>query len=155
MNLDDPKEVAEQFGVSRETMGRLVILEKLTRKWTRKINLIGKSTIPHIWSRHIADSLQLLSLSPPDVPNWTDLGSGAGFPGLVIAICFKEKNPSCKLTLVDSDLRKCLFLKTVKRELDSPLVPLHHSALCWISPNLSATLRAFASFPKVQMSLTN
>jgi len=117
MNLNDPNVVADRFGVSRETIERLEILEVLTRKWTRKINLIGKSTIPQIWLRHIADSMQLLEHAPSQASSWTDLGAGAGFPGLVVAICFKELNPACEVTLVDSDVRKCQFLKTVNREL--------------------------------------
>lgn len=116
--MDSPADVAKAFDVSRETMDRLRVFVDLTRKWNPSINLIGKSTVKTIWKRHIADSLQLMSHAPAQVGQWTDIGSGAGFPGLVAAIVLKKINPSCQVTLIDSDKRKCLFLRTVARELD-------------------------------------
>lgn len=118
MNLDTADQVAETLKVSRETMRDLNAYVKLTKKWTKKINLIGKSTVQHIWSRHIADSLQIVQHAGKNPTSWVDIGSGAGFPGLVAAIALKDAIPKCHFTLIDSDLRKCLFLKTVIRELN-------------------------------------
>lgn len=118
MTLKALNEITYQFDVSRETQDRLQHFVDLTLKWTVKINLIGKSTKDDIWTRHIADSLQLYPLAPKTVKTWLDIGSGGGFPGMVMAICAREKNPDCRFTLVDSDLRKCLFLRTVVRELN-------------------------------------
>lgn len=117
MNFNSAADVAAHFDVPRETMDKLKAYVDLTLKWTPKINLIGKSTIPHIWSRHIADSLQIVELADENTKTWMDIGSGAGFPGLVAAIVLEKKNPECRVTLVDSDVRKCLFLRTVVREL--------------------------------------
>lgn len=85
----------------------------LLENWQRKINLVSSSTLPHLWERHFEDSLQLLPYFPSTNSTLIDLGSGAGFPGLVLAICRKE---TLSVTLVESDLRKCLFLENVSRE---------------------------------------
>ena len=101
--------------VSRETLDRLQIFVDLTLKWTKAINLIAPSTSEQIWTRHIKDSAQLFEIAPGNWNTWTDLGSGGGFPGLVIAIL---SDPSRTVTLIESDKRKCQFLNTVRRELD-------------------------------------
>jgi len=89
----------------------------LVEKWTAKINLISKSSIPHIWNRHIADSAQLFDLAPSQ-GHWVDIGSGGGFPGIVLAILASERQEPFSFTLVESDQRKCAFLRTASRELD-------------------------------------
>lgn len=104
--------------VSRETIERLEAYSELLKKWNPKINLVSKSTLDEIWTRHIIDSVQLFDLVPRDAQNWADLGSGGGFPGLVVAILSKELAPDRKVTLVESDQRKCAFLRTVARETD-------------------------------------
>ena len=71
--------------VSRETILRLETYRQLLEKWQQTINLVGPSTIPEFWTRHVADSAQLLTLVPKTARKWVDLGSGGGFPGLVIA----------------------------------------------------------------------
>jgi len=102
--------------VSRETMDRLQHFGALVEKWTQKINLIAKSTVPDIWNRHIVDSAQVYQYV--DSPkHWVDIGSGGGFPGIVMAILAKELNPETKFTLIESDMRKCTFLRTATREL--------------------------------------
>lgn len=103
--------------VSRETTARLEAYAALTAKWTAKINLIGRGTLADIWGRHIVDSAQLLPFMPQTARHWVDLGSGAGFPGLVIAIIAAETHPELRVTLVESDLRKAAFLATVLREV--------------------------------------
>jgi 16S rRNA (guanine527-N7)-methyltransferase len=91
----------------------------LLEKWTKSINLIAPKTIPYIWDRHILDSAQMFELAPKGWTGWTDLGSGGGLPGVIISILDPENRP---VTLVESDQRKCLFLKTVKRELSLNLI---------------------------------
>ncbi len=102
--------------VSRETNERLNIYADLLRKWNPSINLVSKSTIETLWQRHIVDSAQVFDLGPHPVAHWADLGSGGGFPGLVVAIMAMEQASPQKTTLVESDARKCTFLRTVIRE---------------------------------------
>lgn len=111
---------AEPWGVSRETMDRLEVYAELLKKWNPRINLVAKSTIDDIWHRHFEDSAQLYHLAPHPVGHWADLGSGGGFPGLVIAIMALEHDTPKRVTLVESDARKCAFLRTVIRETGAP-----------------------------------
>jgi 16S rRNA (guanine527-N7)-methyltransferase len=111
---------ATDLDVSRETLERLSQFVALLEKWNPKINLVGKSTIEDVWVRHVQDSLQLFRLAPPSWEKWVDLGSGGGFPGLVVAILSRERTKTPRVVLVESDLRKCAFLRTVIRELDLP-----------------------------------
>ena len=104
--------------VSRETVDRLHAFADLTRKWTPRINLIAKGTVNEIWDRHIVDSAQLFSFAPDDFHHWVDLGSGGGFPGVVMAVIAAEKVPDARFTLIESDQRKATFLRTAIRELD-------------------------------------
>lgn len=109
---------SEIFDVSRETMDQLGHYVGLIEKWNRSINLVSKSTIDDIWHRHIADSAQLFKLS--DAQNeevWLDIGSGGGLPGIVISILSNESQVLRKIVLVESDSRKCAFLRTVVRDL--------------------------------------
>jgi 16S rRNA (guanine527-N7)-methyltransferase len=103
--------------VSRETMQALREFEALVRRWTPAINLISKSSVPVIWDRHIVDSAQLFALRPQGAQHWIDIGSGGGFPGLVIAILAQEAAPGMKITLVESDARKSTFLRTAAKSL--------------------------------------
>lgn len=102
--------------VSRETLERLKTYEALLRKWNQRINLVARSTLPDLWQRHFVDSMQIFDLAPPKVDHWVDLGSGAGFPGLVMAIMALDTGSPARVTLVESDARKCAFLQTVIRE---------------------------------------
>ncbi len=104
------------LNVSRETKANLRKYVDLLVKWNKKINLISASTIGDLWSRHIVDSAQIYNLCPDVQGIWADLGSGGGFPGLVVAIIAKELNPNLKIVLVESDQRKATFLRTVIRE---------------------------------------
>lgn len=108
---------AETFDVSRETIDRLQAYAALLVKWNPKINLVAKSTIPDVWQRHMADSAQLWALAPKGAKTWMDIGSGAGFPGLVIAAIAAEKAPDLAITLVESDRRKSVFLQSAAREM--------------------------------------
>lgn len=97
--------------VSRETLERLQKLQELIAKWTPAINLISKASASDVWSRHILDSAQLFDFAPHNARTWADLGSGGGFPGLVVAAIAAEKAPQMQFTLVDSDKRKATFLR--------------------------------------------
>ena len=102
--------------VSRETNERLSHYNDLLRKWNSSINLVAKSTIQSAWTRHIVDSAQVFDMAEGPVAHWADLGSGGGFPGLVIAIMAMDVGSPRKVSLVESDGRKCAFLRTVIRE---------------------------------------
>jgi len=97
--------------VSRETLGRLKTYKRLTLKWQESINLIAPNTVEDIWERHFEDSLQLYELAPAP-RTWVDIGSGAGFPGLVTAICLAEVGEGM-VHLVESNNKKAAFLRTV------------------------------------------
>ena len=102
--------------VSRETIQKLRAFEALVLKWTKKVNLISNGDAAHLWDRHILDSAQIYPHAP-SCGDWLDIGSGGGFPGIVVAIIGAELDPQRRFTLVDSDQRKCAFLRTVSREL--------------------------------------
>lgn len=106
--------------VSRETHQRLTLYAELLRQWTARINLVARSTLPDLWTRHFADSAQLYRLAPHPVDHWADLGSGGGFPGLVIGILGMEAGSPARVTLVESDMRKAAFLATVIRQTGAP-----------------------------------
>jgi 16S rRNA (guanine527-N7)-methyltransferase len=94
--------------VSRETLARLDSFVTLLLQWQQAVSLVAASTLNTLWTRHIADSLQLLELFP-DAAKWVDLGSGAGFPGLVVACALAEK-PAARVILVESNHKKAAFL---------------------------------------------
>ncbi|MGJ8615936.1 MAG: 16S rRNA (guanine(527)-N(7))-methyltransferase RsmG [Sulfitobacter sp.] len=106
-----------EVDVSRETFEKLEAFGALVEKWTTKINLISKPSVPELWERHIVDSVQLFTLAPPK-GHWVDMGSGGGFPGIVISILTAGKCEGHHVTLVESDQRKTVFLRTAIRELD-------------------------------------
>ena len=87
-------------------------------RWNAAINLVAKSTIPDAWERHVADSAQLVDLAPGSPGHWADLGSGAGFPGFVVAVIMAETSPETRVTLVEADRRKATFLRESARLLD-------------------------------------
>ncbi len=114
--IQGPAEFAAAFDVSRETLDRLVIYARLLERWQATINLVAPGTVPVLWHRHFADSAQILRLAPEGRPlHWLDLGSGGGFPGLVIAVMLAEC-VGARVTLMESDLRKGAFLREVVRE---------------------------------------
>lgn len=114
MNISDVKQL--KLYVSRETIQRIEHFVRLLEKWNPRINLIAQSTVADIWTRHIVDAAQLLPTIPQGTRHYVDLGSGGGFPGLVVALIAKEKLPDLVVTLVESDTRKASFLRTVLRE---------------------------------------
>jgi 16S rRNA (guanine527-N7)-methyltransferase len=110
----------EGLNVSRETIGRLEVYEALLHKWNPRINLVSRASLASSWHRHILDSMQIYKLAPHPVDHWVDIGSGGGFPGLVMAIMAMENGSPSRVTLVESDTRKCAFLRSVIRETGAP-----------------------------------
>lgn len=106
--------VCERLNVSRETQERLEAYVALLLKWQNAINLIGPGTIKDVWSRHIHDCGQLMPYIPLSTNTVVDLGSGAGLPGMVLAIMGQAN-----ITLIESDSRKCAFLREAARETNS------------------------------------
>ena len=140
-----PDQVRELLNVSRETIEKFQLYLTLLEKWQRRINLVSHSTLANAWQRHILDSGQLAAYYPPQTAHILDVGSGAGFPGLVLAIM-----GGVTVDLVESDQRKAVFLSTVIRELGLPANV--HNQRIEIMPNLQPdviTARALAPVPKL------
>ena len=104
--------------VSRETEARLDRYVELLLEWQAKTNLVAPSTLPHLWTRHIADSLQLLALAPL-ARVWVDLGSGGGFPGVVLA-CALAETPGALVHLIERNAKKAAFLREALRLISAP-----------------------------------
>ena len=138
------------LGVSRETEERLAVYVELLRRWQTIKNLVGPATLPEVWTRHIADSAQLAPLAP-DARSWVDMGSGAGFPGLVTAILLRDR-PGIRVHLIESNNRKCAFLREVARETGAP-AEIHPGRIQDILPALEQvdvlTARALAPLPQL------
>jgi len=137
--------------VSRETTDRLDRFVELLLRWQQTIHLIAPSSVPKLWTRHIADSLQLLGLAP-DAKVWVDLGSGGGFPGLVVA-CALADRPSARVHLVESNEKKAAFLREAVRVSGAPAL-VHAKRLETILGGLVGstdivTARAVAPLPRL------
>jgi 16S rRNA (guanine527-N7)-methyltransferase len=147
-HIRGPEDFAEVFDVSRETVVKLEVYASLLRSWQKTINLVAPSTLDDLWHRHFADSAQLAGLAErmlqepsagaaaPASPlqgggqiaavgtgplDWLDLGSGAGFPGLIAALVLTERRPGSRVTLIEADQRKCAFLREVARQTGAPV----------------------------------
>ncbi|HTJ01154.1 MAG TPA: 16S rRNA (guanine(527)-N(7))-methyltransferase RsmG [Methylovirgula sp.] len=139
------------FPLSPESAARFDIYAELLNKWQKTINLVSASTLPHVWTRHFADSLQVQG-AVPDARIWADLGSGAGFPGLVTAIRLTEM-PGAKIHLIESDSRKCAFLREVSRETQAAAI-VHQGRIEDVLPTISEKIdavsaRALAPLPQL------
>lgn len=149
---DDAARAAVEAAVSRETFRRLDLMVELLRKWQKTINLVAPATLTEVWSRHIADSLQLINHVAADSVRWVDLGSGGGFPGLVIASALAER-PGADVHLVESDTRKSAFLREVARVANLP-VTVHAQRIEQVAQTLApgtkvVSARALAPLPKL------
>jgi 16S rRNA (guanine527-N7)-methyltransferase len=111
------KETVGGLNVSRETIATLQALEAEVRRWTPTVNLVSRGSLDHLWGRHIDDSAQVFKACPGNAVRWLDLGSGGGFPGLVVSILASELQPALKVTLVESDQRKATFLRQTAQKL--------------------------------------
>ncbi|HER26593.1 MAG TPA: 16S rRNA (guanine(527)-N(7))-methyltransferase RsmG [Rhodospirillales bacterium] len=123
-----PEQFAEQTGALPPILTRLQAYVDVLLKWQRKINLIGRGTVDDVWRRHLLDSAQLLPLLPSQ-PVVLDMGSGAGFPGLVLAIM-----TDCTVHLVESDGRKCAFLRQAARLTGTENVHVHDARMEALPP---------------------
>ena len=144
-------EVGKLLNVSRETLSQFEAYLALLEKWQRRINLVGNSTMVDVWQRHILDSAQLIKFYPPNTKKILDVGSGAGFPGLVLAIM-----GNVEVDLVESDQRKAIFLSTVIRSLG--LQAKVHNQRIETLPNLAPdviTARALAPVSKLMKLIEN
>lgn len=126
-----------------EVKSRLLVYHDLLLKWQKSVNLVAPSTLSQAWARHFEDSLQVADLIPPDAIV-ADIGSGAGFPGLVLAIA----RPDLTVHLIESDTKKAAFLSHVSRETGAANVHVHTGRIESVLPGLSAqvvTARALAA----------
>jgi 16S rRNA (guanine527-N7)-methyltransferase len=121
MSPIDPSDKAAALAltpVSRETEARLDRYLDLLVTWQAKTNLVAPSTLPHLWTRHVSDSLQLLDLAP-SAKIWVDLGSGGGFPGVVLASALADM-PGAHIHLVERNAKKAAFLREAIRITSAP-----------------------------------
>jgi 16S rRNA (guanine527-N7)-methyltransferase len=112
--IKGPSDFQDAFGVPRETVEKLELYAALLARWQKAVNLVSPTTLNDTWHRHFADSAQLTGLASAP-KSWVDLGSGAGFPGLVIAILMANHD-NCPVHLIESNGRKCAFLAEVTRQ---------------------------------------
>ena len=110
-----PEEFAQLSGVSRETLARLKTYAGILEDWSALHNLVSRASLAHMWRRHFWDSAQLMPLIPAEAKSLVDLGSGAGFPGLVLAELLRDR--PVKITLYEATAKKCRFLEAVAEDL--------------------------------------
>lgn len=115
--------------VSRESLEKLKVYHALLLKWQKAINLVSSKTVHEAWVRHFADSVQVEQFIPEGTKTMMDVGSGAGFPGAVLAIL----RPEIEVHVVESDERKCQFMRTVSRETDAS-IRIHTSRIESLNP---------------------
>jgi 16S rRNA (guanine527-N7)-methyltransferase len=150
--ISGPQGFAEAFKVPRETIHRLTRYAEILEHWQKRTNLVSPSTLPVLWSRHFADSAQLCGLAPK-ARLWLDLGSGAGFPGLVVAV-IQAGRPDFHMHLVESNRKKCAFLSEVAREtkasVDIHAMRIEELAECAqsLKPDV-VSARALAPLPRL------
>ena len=106
------------LNVSRETLNSFDVYKTLLSKWNEKINLVSKHTLVDIWERHFLDSGQIIKNVEVSGKRWVDVGSGAGFPGLVVALLLRDRKVDCDLVLVEKNPKKAFFLNEVIRKLN-------------------------------------
>ena len=133
--------------VSRESIEKLKVYQRLLVKWQKAINLVSPKTIDDAWERHFLDSAQISRLVGPHIKTVADIGSGGGFPGLVLAIL----RPELEMHLIESDQRKCQFLRAVSRETDAK-ISVRSTRIEDLEDDFTpdcVTARALADLPKL------
>ena len=137
--------VKQALPLPSRTRDRLLVFESLLRRWSSRIQLVAPGDLDHIWPRHIEDALQLVPLIPPSAGRGIDIGSGAGFPGLILAIA-----ADLPFDLIESDQRKAAFLREAARETNAPATihPVRAEA-AKIPPVPLVTARALAPLPRL------
>ncbi|MCG8591835.1 MAG: 16S rRNA (guanine(527)-N(7))-methyltransferase RsmG, partial [Proteobacteria bacterium] len=134
----------EALGVSRETSERLTRHISLLERWQKRINLVAPASLGEVWTRHVLDSGQLALLTPRLPAPWLDLGSGAGFPGLVLSLMGLGE-----VHLVESDQRKCTFLNEARRLTEAPATVMKRRIEDLRTPAAAITARALAPLPRL------
>jgi 16S rRNA (guanine527-N7)-methyltransferase len=146
----DREQALRLVSLSRTEQQRLTIYQDLLLRWQQILNLVSATTLPHLWTRHIADSAQLRDLAPAALC-WADLGSGGGFPGMVLAILLADR-PGAQVHLIERDKRKAAFLQSVSRETGIAAI-VHAAPIESLVPKLEAvevvTSRATASLAQL------
>ena len=136
--------------VSHETVVRLDQFVELFLRWHKAVQLVAASTVPKLWTRHIADSLQIVDLAP-DAKSWVDLGSGGGFPGLIVAIAIAER-AGAVVHLIESHTRKAAFLREAARVTRAP-AKVHANRVESVAKRIGAVdvvmARALAPLPRI------
>ena len=143
-------DVIESLNVSRETINSLSEYEALLCKWNQKINLVSPNTLANLWVRHFLDSGQIINHVNASGKKWVDVGTGAGFPGLVVAVLLRDRKIDCDLILVEKNMKKVFFLNEVIRKLNLN-VKVFNNNVDTIEP-LNAdilTARAFSELKKL------
>jgi 16S rRNA (guanine527-N7)-methyltransferase len=143
----DPQSFAALSSVSRETLVRLEAYAALLRDWSARINLVGANTLQDLWRRHFFDSAQLLADIPPGTQSLIDLGSGAGFPGLVLAILGVPG-----VELIEADARKCAFLREAARLTAAP-VTIRNTRIETVPPHIVDVVTARGCAPLERLLL--
>lgn len=138
--------------VSRETWARLDVLVAQLLKWQKTINLVAPKTLDEVWTRHVADGLQIIDIAPASAKIFVDLGSGGGFPGLVLAAALAER-PGAHIHLIESDQRKSAFLRESVRAMKVPAT-VHNARIesalaAWPHGADIVTARALAPLKKL------
>jgi len=149
--IDDRARALALVPLAPDIQARLAIYVDLLARWRKITNLISEASFREVWTRHIADSAQLLPLAP-DARRWIDMGAGAGFPGMVIAIQLAGV-AGVRVHCLESDRRKCAFLREVARATGAP-ADIHAARVESIAPDSlspvdAVTARAFAPLPRV------
>ena len=141
-------EFVEATGASADIMDRMEAFLTILTDWNARMNLVGPSALAEFWGRHAYDSAQLLKLAP-DARIWADLGAGAGFPGIVLAVFLKDRERA-KVHLIESMAKRCAFLRSVSMDLGLPTL-IHNSRAesLHLSPVDVVTARALAPMPRL------
>ena len=129
---------------------RLQVFVGLLGKWNRAINLVSPTSLADVWTRHVADSAQVLDCAPVRRKHWLDLGAGAGFPGVVVSLISADTDNPVAVTLVESDHRKAAFLSTVSRETGVPM-KVEAARIEAVSPQQANIVSARALAPLVKL----
>jgi len=138
-----PEDFAAANGVSHETLSRLKLYVGLLEDWNSRHNLVSKTSMAEVWHRHVYDSAQLAPLIPPEAKTLADLGSGAGFPGLVLAILLRDR---LQVTLFEATRKKAEFLQAVAQHLALP-VTVRNERIEAAAPESFAVVTARACAP--------
>lgn len=145
--------------LSERSTSRLHQFSGLVQKWNPSINLVSRSALDDLWHRHILDSIQLFGCAQPEHRLWLDIGSGGGFPGIVIAILAADVLPDLRISLVESDRRKAVFLTEVVRQLGLTVAvyavrveELAKQNACVVSARALAPLPALCGYAYAQMA---